>query len=224
MKNLPVKHNSLSLTMRCRYSTLKALCESYASAREQKRKLLNILCEDSRVQAVLDELQVTVNDFEQLVMDFSDRKKITVDITAEAFDLLDALDADSAVLAKIDRATVKKYARRLYSKVHPDRPGGDANVFHAARQLEKAGSVEALYLMLIGSDFSEADDTALTNMIQSMRGRIDKLPAANSWRVSYAYLAKGKEQAILELVTQIQKKTQRVKDQILGVERGNNSD
>lgn len=214
--NLPAKIGP-TLVTHCRYTKLKQLCNEYLARRKQTCRLLEILCESPTVTASLQRLQMLSNELEHLMFNTSCRG-LTIDITAESFELIDLLDSNSPSKPKIDSVTVRKYSKRLYAKHHPDRKGGDPQVFNSVKALVKANHVEGLYLMLLETDFSDADDSVLTKMIQSMQGRLDRLPASNSWKINYAYMAKGKEAAQEELVRQLERKCESTAFQILGVE------
>lgn len=207
---------SPDLVTYCNYTKLKHLCKKYDDQRSSQRRTLSLLCDSPGVQASLDKLRATSNEFEQLVMAFA-RDGISVDVTAESFDLLDTLDYDSAVLAKVDRVTLRKYARRLYSKHHPDRPGGNADIFNSIKSMEKAGHVEGLYLMLLDADFSDTQDSVLLKMLRSVQGKIDRLQSLPSWHIMYCLYAKGSAAAQAELIRQINSKTTKIQNQILGI-------
>ena len=216
-KNLPAKLGP-TLATRCRYTKLKQLCAEYQAKRTQSCRMLEVLCDYPEVAKVLNRLQELSNELEHLLFNATTSGDgIFIDVTAESFELIDLLDSNSPTRPKLDRVTVRKYSKRLYAKHHPDRKGGNPQLFQSIKALVKANHVEGLYLMLLDTDFSDADDSVLTKMIQSMQGRLDKIPASNSWKVNYAYMAKGKDAAAQELISQLERKCETTAFQILGV-------
>lgn len=210
--NLPAKL-APTLVTHCRYSKLRTLCAEFEAKQKQARKVVELLAMDSEVEAVLYRLQVLANEVEQRLLS---RSENSVDITSESMDLLDLLDSDFSALRKVDAATIKKYSRRLYAKHHPDR-GGDPSVFQSIKALVKAKHLEGLYLMLLDTDFSDADDSVLTKTIQRMYGRLEQLPASNSWKILYTYLSCGKEKAKSELLRMLEIKCEKTSYLLLGL-------
>ncbi len=76
-------------------------------------------------------------------------KAAPTDVTSEhLLSHVDLLDEKDAVLRRIALANCKRHGRVLLQKWHPDREGGDAEVFDLCRAAIQSGDVELVQILL----------------------------------------------------------------------------
>lgn len=131
-------------------------------------------------------------------------KSSPVDVTTE-FRVTDSdLIADQdPTLRRIALANAKKYGRPLLQKWHPDREGGDADVFQLCRSAIKDGDVELVHILLYryGDSNQEAPPEFHPDaLLGKIRVRRQKIYGSNLHR-TFAKFARGQKEEFIQSLT-----------------------
>lgn len=131
---------------------LKRECDAYSALLTGVEKALQGMHAESKViQELLAKLHNLAHEYE-LLLATKPPAGVKFNITGVQTTLTQILNAKVALIDKVDWVTVDRYKRKLRSKYHPDRRGGDAQVFDLIVQAARSGSVEILYTYLVIDD------------------------------------------------------------------------
>lgn len=143
------------------------------------------------------------------------RKVSAVDVTTE-FQVSDVelLNDTDTTLRRIALANAKKYGRALLQKWHPDRPGGDADVFQLCQSAIKSGDVELVHILLYRYGDSNQESPPEFHpeaLLRKVKVRTEKLYGSRLHRVFSLYACGNYEAFRLELITLLEKKLQELR-------------
>ena len=114
----------------------------------------------------------------------------------------DLLDEKDAVLRRIALANCKKHGRVLLQKWHPDREGGDAEVFDLCRAAIKSGDVELVQILLYRfGDQNAIKDFTPDRIADKLKVRTVKFRGGRLYSVFSHYVHSSYDVFIFQLLT-----------------------
>lgn len=166
----------------------EALCKGVETVLQQM-----VRASDTLQKLVLN-IGVLANDYEQMLMTRV-TGGLSVDITESQYSLTTLVNERTTAPTKVEQATIARYTRKLISRYHPDRKGGDAAVLDNVLKASRAGVLEILYLYLVASDPRQLDIEEYDKMLAKLANRKARLQASKAFHVVRMWMSGRKREA-----------------------------